>query len=1464
MRFSVVVRDRSTGVEAVVLVDADPAATVATLVPVLVGAVGATMHPGFAAKVPVWVDGRPADPAETLAEAGLAAGSIVCLHENDAAVPGLPTGVVEIRVVSGPGAGRVHRARIGETVIGCGASGLSLPDPLLPSDALVLTVARDTTAMVTPAAGLAITMDGVDVAGPTVWTPGATLRAGQTLLALDRPWEPDALTVVPEDRLGRDVNRPPRLLPAPWNREFTLPQKPEKPGRTSIPWLMVLSPMLMAVPMVWLMGSWRYAAFALLSPLMALFNVVQGRRSGAADYKRKLAAYESTLVKVRERAAEALSRERDERRVALPDPAQVLLHAVGPGARLWERRRGDPDYLVLRVGTATRPSQVRIEDPNVDRNTDDEAPATVADVPVPVSLRDFGVLGVTGDPDQVDATARWLIGQTAVLHSPRDLRLVVLTDQQAEERLGWVRWLPHTRTDDESVPAFVGNEQQSVGARVGELTRLVTDRVVATEAAFGGGGSKEIPAPDYVVVLDGARLLRALPGVVTILRQGPAVGVRVICLEPDRRSLPEECRVVLECADETSRVTATGIADVPEVRLDLTETAWAERVARALAPLRDITPSVEDAGLPRSARLLECLGLTEPTADAVVHGWGQPRTDVAIGAGFDGVFRIDLRRDGPHALVAGTTGSGKSELLQTIVASLALANRPDQLTFVLVDYKGGSAFKECNKLPHTVGMVTDLDTHLVGRALTSLGAELRRREHLLGVPGAKDLEDYWALCRTDPALPTIPRLVLVIDEFASLKAELPDFVTGLVTIAQRGRSLGIHLILATQRPSGVVSADIRANTNLRIALRVTDEGESRDVIDAPEAGRISAATPGRGYARLGPSGVLPFQAGRVGGRRPDAPSESRTLPTPLAWPIPWTRAGTPAPTRPGAAASETDEGATDLSVLVAAVRAAVDHLGMPPQHSPWLPALTGFITLDDVCQRLIEVDPGAASDPYTVGWALEDRPDEQAQVPATFTLGTSGHLFFVGGPRSGRSTALRTLVGALAAKVAARDLHVYGLDCGNGALLPLTALAHTGAVVRRTEVERASRLIRRLTEEVSRRQAVLGADGFADIQEQRAAAEPDDRLPYVVLVLDRWEGFMSDLADVDVGSLLDGMVTLLREGASVGMHVVIAGDRTLNSARVASLVEAKLALRLPDRQDYASLGLKVKELPEEFPEGRGVWGERSIEAQIAVLGADASGQGQSSSLRDLAAATAERDRDVPRPLRPMALGALPDEVAWEQVATAFNPAAYEPFWLPFGLGGDLVEPVGLELDRWPVALVAGESRTGKTATLRFLAAYARTAGRAVLGFVPRDNDLSADLGEQACVIGQEDPEAAVERLRGLDPGALVLVDDIEAYKDAPLTPLMNALVRQAADKGFLVVLAGRGADLGAGYSGWLFEARRGRQGIVLSPSEPMDAELFGSRVARTALQARPHAGRAVLFDSTGAQTTIQVPLVERP
>ncbi len=1460
MRFSVTVVDGASGQAQSVLIDAEPDHKIAELLPQLINTTGgAGMHPSFAVRVGVWVDGRAVDREATLREVDLRPGSVLALHEPHGNRAGLPGGVVEIRVATGPGAGRVHRIGLGESVVGCGAPGLSLPDVLLPADALTLLVTIDGAVTVTPGEGVEAFLEDEPLVGATTWPLAAYVRSGGTVLQLVPPWEPDADVTPSEDRLGVDFNRPPRLLPAAREHSFTLPAEPTPPRKMSIPWVMVLAPMAMAVPTSFIFGP-RYLLFGLMSPLMALFNVASGKRQGAKQYKEAKTQYEQDLAAVQARLTVALETERSDRRNAIPDPSEVLLNAIGPGRRLWERRRTDPDYLSWRLGLADRPSLVSITDRNVKDTDEVPAPRVVNDVPVVMSLRENGVVGVAGEPEVAEALARWLIGQTAVLHSPRDVHVVLLAGPQDEQRWGWTRWLPHCRVEGEVIPAMLGTEQESIGRRVGEMSILVAERLAAME---GPGRSRGTPAPDYVVVLDGARSLRALPGIVSLLRDGPRVGVNILCLDDDERSLPEECQAIIRCSAEGVTLHQTKAEDIRCIHADQVETAWTDRIGRALAPVRDATPSEEDAGLPRSARLLECIDLADPTPDSIIAGWGdQARTDVVLGVGFDGPFRLDLRRDGPHALIAGTTGSGKSELLQTIVASLAIANRPDQLTFVLVDYKGGSAFKECYRLPHTVGMVTDLDTHLVGRALTSLGAELRRREHLLAVPGAKDLEDYGALRRDDPSLPTIPRLVLVIDEFASLKAELPDFVTGLVTIAQRGRSLGIHLVLATQRPSGVVSADIRANTNLRIALRVTDESESRDVIDAPDSGRIAATTPGRGYARIGPSAVVPFQTGRVGGRRPRVTSSHEPPEAPLAWPIPWSRVGLPAPSRPKPQGSATDEGETDLSVLVEAVNGAAREVGIEKQHSPWLPALPAVVTLADLRERLLEHDPEAAARHTSVPWLLEDRPDDQDQIARTFTLGKDGHLCLIGGARSGRSTALRTIAGALAQSVPARDLNIYGLDCGNGALLPLTTLPHTGAVVQRSEVERASRLLERLTEEVTRRQDVLGRHGFADIDEQRDAAAPDERLPYVVLFLDRWEGFMSDLSDLDMGRLFDAMMTLLREGASVGVHVVMTGDRTLLNGRVASMVEHKFVMRLPDRSDYSSAGLRPKEMPESLGDGRGLWADIAIEAQVAVLGEDTSGAGQSAALRAIAASVAERDVDVPARLRPVRLGVLPAEVDASQVLPLLESDRLPTMFVPMGIGGDRLEMLGVDLSASPVAVVAGPPRSGRTNTLQMIAAYAAQCGRGVLAFTPRENALTTMLGEARCVVGVEHEQGAlVALLRQLGSGSLILVDDAEALREGPMGAVMTALVQQARDKGFGLVIAGQNQDLSGGFSGWIYEARKGRQGIVLSPQEPLAGDLFGGRVQRTSLQPRITPGRAVLFDGSGDQVLIQVPRV---
>jgi S-DNA-T family DNA segregation ATPase FtsK/SpoIIIE len=509
----------------------------------------------------------------------------------------------------------------------------------------------------------------------------------------------------------------------------------------------------------------------------------------------------------------------------------------------------------------------------------------------------------------------------------------------------------------------------------------------------------------------------------------------------------------------------------------------------------------------------------------------------------------------------------------------------------------------------------------------------------------------------------------------------------------------------------------------------------------------------------------------------------------------------------------------------------------------------------------------AATGVLSAPWALEDHPDRQEQVARAFRLGVDGHLYVIGGPRSGRSTALRTIVASLAERVSARDLHVYGLDCGNGALLPLEALPHTGVVVSRTQVERADRLLRRLSEEVDRRQEILAAGGFADLAEQRAAAEPDERLPYQLFVLDRWEGFASTLGEIDAGRLTDETLRLMREGASVGMHLIVAGDRSLLSGRVSTLVESKLILRLPDRNDYSLANITKKQVPESIPDGRGLWGDTAVEAHVAVLGepgpdgvVDVSGPAQAAAVREIGRRVAQRDSGLPAALQPMRLGALPTEYPLADALALLDGVSQPPSWVPFGIGGDDLALKGLDLAVSPIAIVAGPPRSGRTSMLRFAVAAARRRGVPVLAFTPRPGPLRDELPEDDVVVGTAVPvEDVVAKLRALPPGALVVVDDAEMLREGDLAPALAALMRQAREKSWGVVVAGETAQLSSGLSGWLYEARRGRQGFLICPQTLVDGEVVGTRLPRSSLTTRVQPGRGLLVEAAMEGVPIQAP-----
>ena len=1367
-----------------------------------------------------------------------------------------PHGLYDLSITSGPGAGLVHRVWLGESTVGSDPScAVHLPVEGIPARAFVLRVLRDGCELV-PVAGVEVLLeqDPVDEAVP--WPDGACLTVGPSLLVLRPATSPDAALQASPDGVSLDYNRPPRLLPPLRKTAFELPSPPAEQRNRSFPLLAVLAPLVFAAVLVVVLGSLRYALFALMSPVMVIGNFVSGRSGSRKEHLLQVAQYDKRKAQVEGDAQEALLAERATRRDQAPDPAEALLIASGPRARLWERRRDDPDYLVLRVATADLPSAVTLSDPE-QLNHRREVVWQALDAPVTVSLADRGVVGLAGRRELIGPLAAWMAAQTAVLHSPRDVRLYVLSDAGSREDWEWVRWLPHSRPEQRRDAAvLLGTDADSLSRRLGELQAEVVARTVARS---GSGAATALTDPDVVVVLDGARRLRLLPGVVQVLKQGPAVGIYCLCLDADERLLPEECSAVVVQTGPTTVTVRQQRADVvTDARADLVPPVWFDRVARALAPVKDVTDTAGDSALPDGCRLLDVVGLEPPTAAGVAAVWarGGRTTEAVVGLGMDGPFALDLRRDGPHALVAGTTGSGKSELLQTLVASLALANRPDAMTFVLVDYKGGSAFKDCVDLPHTVGMVTDLDTHLVERALTSLAAELHRREHALAGVGAKDIEDYTDLAAKDAALEPMPRLAIVIDEFASLARELPDFVAGLVNIAQRGRSLGIHLVLATQRPSGVVSPEIRANTNLRIALRVTDRSESTDVIDAPDAGLISQSTPGRAYVRLGASSLVPFQAGRVGGRRPGA-AGAVARPAPWLVRLDWPRLGHPVPARPRGQEVETDAAATDLGALVSAIRAASTALGLPRQHSPWLPALPPLVRLAELPPAEEHTD-GPPRQLPAVPYGLADLPGQQAQRAEVVDLAVLGHRFVIGSARSGRTQTLRTIAGALAGALSTADLHLYGLDCGSGGLLPLTALPHCGAVVQRTQTDRVARLLDRLVEQVASRQEQLSAGGYASVTEQREAVGPDDRLPHVVLLLDRWEGFVAALADLDGGRLQTAVMTLLHEGASAGVHCVISGDRSLTNYRMSSLTEDKLVLRMADRADYTSAGLVPRTLPDVLPDGRGFQPEGGVEVQVAVLDGPVTGQGQAAALAAIGAAATARDVTVPRSRRPFRIDVLPASLTYAAAAD-FGGAGRPPLWALAGVGGDDLDARGPDLGRTPVFLVAGPAKSGRSTVLTTMGRWLLGAGVPLVVVAPRPSPVRELPGLRGLLTGEVLTADELGPLLEPDGPMVLLVDDAELHKDTKAGELLKAYLRTAADRGRGLVVGGTTTDLAAGYSGWHAEARKGRAGALLCPQGLADGELIGLRLPRSLVGEPVKAGRAHLHLGDGALVTVSVP-----
>jgi S-DNA-T family DNA segregation ATPase FtsK/SpoIIIE len=1260
-------------------------------------------------------------------------------------------------VSSGPDVGRCRGLASIAQVLTIGRDPgcwFRVSDPRLSRVSAELVVDEAGRLTVTPADD-SVTVDGMEVAGPVGFGFGQVLGLGASTLRLQHPVS--VATPGPEGLSGRVLfhrapHRPAQVPPVVLPPLGEVPERPEPPA---FAYLAALAPLVLGIGLA-IVYSPRFLLFALLSPVVGAAGHLDQRRRSRRRFDKSVARFDERVTQRRLDVEAAVAIERRHRFEAAPDLAELQRRATGRTTELWARDRLAGDVLHLRIGLGDDVPVLRVE---AETRGDETLRATLAadlaaamsmhQVPIVLDLDHHGVCALVGAEVDTTALCASLIMQACCLHSPEDV--VVAVAVEPGRRLGeWLKWLPHVG----SAAGLL--DRPPVATSPARADELLTQLVEVAEARHRGDGEAASGWPRFLVVVD--RLLDPDPTLVArLLQLGPEVGMVVVWLTTGADRVPPQASVVIECADlltpRPSVVTTTqaGAGSV-EVEIDRLGADRANVMARSLAPLRDASSSSSSAALPREVTLNHALGVSAVNGDWVSTQWARSRRAggrclrAPLGLTASGPIVVDLVDHGPHGLIGGTSGAGKSELITSLVAGLMAHHPPDRLNVLFIDYKGGATTTAFVGAPHTVGCVTNLDPFLAQRALVSLRAELDRRMELLQ-GRARDLVEM--VDRHPDHAP--PSLVIVVDEFASLVKEVPDFVAGMVDLAQRGRSLGIHLLLATQRPSGAVNENILANTNLRIGLRMLSTAESTSVLGSADAATIPTMLKGRAFVRLGPGELVPFQTAWSGAPATTATSPGPVIVTPFTGfagngSRPPATGDHPDPDPdpdpgPGSGRQRARSAPTQLDGLLAAVSEAADRAGLPPPRSPWLAELPTRLELDDL------VPPSELDRGVVVG--LVDDPAAQAQYPLEIDFERGG-LLVVGATGTGKTTALQTLaVAALTDGVRrCRPPTLFGLDFASRRLSALGALPSCAGMATGDDLEAVTRIVAVLGVELERRRQTLGATS-------RSRAAPPVFDP-VLLLIDDYGALTQAFEGAGAGTThhrwLERLNQLITDGHQVGIHTAVSATRPAAvRSSVRTALSCRLVLRQSDPGAYHDLGLSPSVAGgADSPPGRCVV-EGPRVAQLAVV-AD-----------PVPAIEDALDGPWPQPPDRLRTAPLPER------APLLDPTG-DPWLVRVGVADLTNEPVDVDLATTDLSVI-GDPRTGRSTTLATIAHQLVHCGREVWAVGPADSPLQQVPDVRSCHLSAglaDHLMALVARMAGEVIKPVLVVDDLDLLDDPGL------------------------------------------------------------------------------------------------
>ncbi|MCI9655086.1 MAG: type VII secretion protein EssC [Lawsonibacter sp.] len=1051
-----------------------------------------------------------------------------------------------------------------------------------------------------------------------------------------------------------------------------------------------------------------------LAVMWGLLNYNYRKKQTGEIEATRIATYGAYIETVEAELKERCVQERKRLLQLHPNIEECVQMPQSGRARLWERSPKQDDFLSVRLGLgdvevpfpieADTPGLSLIDDPLRDEPSRlSELYGTLKDAPVSINFRHNTVIGILGEETRSEF-AQAILAQLAALHSYHDVRIAVLSDEGTYSQWSWARWLPHVFASEDRELRMVVSEPGAVQQVITHLDEVLTMR--GDSAQEGGDHTKgELPAPHYVVFCTNPELLENRPFWKHLVSGNR--GMTLVLLASGMELIPKECHLLFK-VDRRNGAIYTSDGDYREVKYEFSTSERLNSFSHMLAPLR-IRDSSESAAIPSMVSFLNIYGVRKVESLDVWRLWGRNhvyeglRSTVGLSAGSQKfVLDISDKAHGPHGLVAGTTGSGKSVMLQTYILSLALNYHPDQIRFILIDYKGGGMADAFRRLPHVTGIIDNLQTgNTIARALASLQGEIHRREKMFKEAGVDYIDDYIRYFYNDPQKERLPHLIIVVDEFAELKADQENFMRELVSASRVGRSLGIHLILATQKPSNSVSDEIWANSNFRICLRVQTRSDSTEMLKKPDAAYLKNR--GRCYIQVGNDEIYEQIQTSYSGLvyRPDEPSENE-LPHLLD------NAGQVVSVKRHQRETTNRREPTQMdAVLERIIQTAREH-GLPESHHLWLEELPSAVFLWRICgESALEEDlwcgPNDGQN-YSVVFGLGDDVQRQKHFPVSIDLIANRNYMVVGVATSGKTTFLQTVIFSFALRYDPSALNMHILSLTSRTLGVLESLPHIGDVIYGEEESEVRRFFDMLTAENDRRKDLFSkasTDSFVAYNQAQTEAGKEI-IPAIVVFADRFVQVMEVLGDEESAKL----ATLLSEGSSRGIFFIVTAIDLKEIPYKMRGYFRGIGLQVNDRASYADI--IGKSVPREMPDieqtpGRGLilLDDGIYEFQTALYGSSKTDSARAAEAKTLSAEMATKWYGA----KPARIPRIPPDATWELFAASpdYQFAAAHPWRFPLAYDLNRGVPLVLHLEESFSFLITGAQRSGKTNLLRLIA-----------------------------------------------------------------------------------------------------------------------------------------------------------------